>query len=286
MSRTRLVRALALLACLAACSTACTGDPAPPVAARTSSPLRLVASVAQFRFDEGTRHLKAGVTNDSDREIRVSQATIVWDGLAFPTVPVGGGAVLPGQTAAFTISYGAPQCSQPPATEPVLVAVVDGRTTRLPLTVEDPQLLVRLQAKACAAQRLDEVASVDLRLATTTEEVRGEEYLPGDLVLRRRPGSPGRVRLVDLGGSVLVELVPRSGGTPRAALATDRLVLDYRVLLGSAHRCDPHALSQSSQTFLFSAYVRVGDDPTQRVILPVTRAQQDLLFGIIHRDCS
>ncbi|MEO5709900.1 MAG: hypothetical protein ABIQ59_08760 [Nocardioidaceae bacterium] len=285
-ARTRLARALALAACLAAGTTACTGDPAPPAAARTAPPLRLVASVAQFRFDEGTRHLKAGVTNHSDRQIRVSQATIVWDGLAFPTVPVGGGAVLPGQTAAFTISYGAPQCSQPPATKPVLVAVVDGRTTRLPLQVEDPQLLVRLHAKACAAQRLDEVASVDLRLSTATETVRGEEYLPGHLVLRRRPGATGRVRLVDLGGSVLLELVPRSGGAPRAALAGDRQVLDYQVLLGSAHRCDPHALSQSSQTFLLSAYVRVGDDPTQRVILPVTSAERDRLFGILHRDCS
>ena len=89
------------------------GRPATRDADRTGdtlSALRLVASVAQFRFDEGTRNLKAGVTNDSDEDIRVSQATIAWDGFAFPTVPVAGGVVHPGQTAAFSIAYGAPEC--------------------------------------------------------------------------------------------------------------------------------------------------------------------------------
>ena len=285
MPRARSLLAPALLAAVVACSAACSGDPGPEAATPTPAPLRLVASVAQFRFDEGTHRLKAGVTNHSDREIRVSQATIVWDGLAFPTVPVTGGEVLPGQTAAFTISYGAPQCSQPPATEPVLVAVVDGRTTRLPLRVEDPQLLDRLHAKACAAQRLGDEASVDLRVATATETLAGEEYLPADLVLRHRPGATARVRLVDLGGSVLLTLTPRSGGPARAELAPGQEVLSYPVLFGSAHRCDAHALGQSSQTFLVSAYVRLDGQPTQRVILPLSTAERNRLMAVVHRDC-
>ena len=280
MPRTRVLLALVLLACLVGCS----GDPAPR-ATPARAPLHLDASVAQYRFDEGTRNLKAGVTNNSDREIRVSQATIVWDALAFPTVPITGGPVLPGQTAAFTIAYGAPQCSQPPATKPALVAVIDGRTTRLPLRVEDPQLLVRLHAKACAEQRLDGVASVELHLGTDTATVRGEEYLPGDLVLRHRPGSTGRLRLVDLAGSVLLDLVPRDGGAARAVLEPGQEELAYPVLMGSAHRCDPHALGQSSQTFLVSAYVRLDGQPTQRVILPLSTAERNRLMAVVHRDC-
>ena len=84
MSRRRLL-ALTLLACL----TCLGGCSAPPGQRTQPAPLRLDASVTQFRFDEGTRNLKAGVTNNSDREIRGSRATIVWDGLAFPTVPEG-----------------------------------------------------------------------------------------------------------------------------------------------------------------------------------------------------
>jgi hypothetical protein len=167
------------------------------------------------------------------------------------------------------------------------VADVDGRSRRLPLRVEDPGLLVRLQAKACAEQRLADAARVDLRLATRTVELDGEEYLPGDVVLRRRDGSAAPVRIVDLGGSVLLELLPRGG---RAALpgvlAGDRDVLAFPVLLGSAHRCDAHARGQSSQTFLLSAYLRLAGRPVQRVVLPLTSAERDRLLGVIDRDCG
>ena len=110
---------------------------------------------------------------------------------------------------------------------------------------------------------LDRAATVHLRLATSTETLRGEEYLPGRLVLRHRPGATGPVRVVDLGGSVLLDLVPRAGrdALPGRAARRTRTVLAFPVLMGSAHRCDPHALGQSSQTFLISAYVRLGSDP-------------------------
>lgn len=274
----------AALLCLlpAGCTSGSSNDrPAAP-----RSPTRLDASVAQFRFDEGTRRLKAGVTNDGRADIRVTRATIDWDGLAFPTLPLPDEAVHPGQTAAFTIAYGEPRCAPGPVGRPVLVATVDGRSRRLPLRVEDPGLLRRLRAKACAQQQLARQASVELRLADRSATVAGEEQLPGGLVVEHRPGATGVVTVVDLGGSVLIDLQPRAG---RAALPSSlrphrrRLVLP--VLLGSAHRCDAHALGQSSQTFLISAYVRLGSHPTQRVILPLSTADKELLNGIVHRDC-
>ena len=143
------------------------GRPAvPPLADRVHRPLRaarpeppaalrLDASVAQFRFDEGTRNLKAGVTNDGDRDIRVTPGHHRLGRPSpsrpsrSPTTPV-----QPGQTAAFTIAYGAARCAaRPSRADPVLVAVVTGAPLRLPLRVEDPGLLLRLHAKACAQQR-------------------------------------------------------------------------------------------------------------------------------------
>ncbi len=278
--------ALATALCMVALSaTGCSADRA-PASRHGAAALRLDASVAQFRFDEGTRNLKAGVTNNGDRDIRVSQATILWDGFAFPTVPIPGDAVEPGQTAAFTIRYGAPRCDRPPTARAVLVAVVDGRARRLPLRVEDPRLLVRLHATACAQQRLDEAATVTLRLGRRPVLADGEEYLPGSLVVRHRRGATDRVRVVDLGGSVLLDLVPRDG--PAAlpgVLRPDRAALVFPVLLGSAHRCDAHALGQSSQTFLISAYVRLDDRPTQREILPLDPGDRDRLIALVHRDC-
>jgi hypothetical protein len=247
--------------------------------------LRLHASVAQFRFDEGTHNLKAGVTNSGRSDIRVDRATIVWPGFAFPTVELPDDPVPPGETAAFTIAYGAPRCAPLVGAEPVLVADVDGRTRRLPLHVDEPGLLGRLRVKACGQQRLDAVARVHLRLATRTVHKAGEEYLPGVIVLRRRAAG-GALHIVDLGGSVLIDLVPRDG--PRALPATlpsGRSLLRFPVLFGSAHRCDAHALGQSSQTFLLSAYVRVPGLAVQRELLRLDDADRSRLFGVVHRDC-
>jgi hypothetical protein len=280
--------AWAMLAACAALLTGCTADRAAP-AAPAPSPVathRLDASVTQFRFDEGTHRLKAGVSNRAARDVRISRATISWSGMAFPTVPLSSDPIPPGQATAFTISYGAPQCAQPPTRPPVLVATVDGRTRRLPLRVEDPGLLRRLRLKACAEQLLRRAVRVHWRVATRTVHRAGQEYLPATLVLRHRPGSVDRVAVVDLGGSVLVELRPRAGREALPArLAAHRPALVLPVLLGSGHRCDGHALSQSSQTFLFSAYLRLDDRPTQREILPVSAAERDRIIGVVHRSC-
>jgi len=273
---------LALL--LTALGTGCSGGPERSPA---PAPLRLDASVAQYRQDEGTRNLKAGVSNDGDQDIRVSRATIAWPALDFPVVTLPGEAIHPGQTAAFVIAFGTPRCAGRPTTDPVLVAEINGRELRLPLRVEDPGLLVRLHAKACAQQNLDRAASVRLQPATSTEQVGGEEHLPADIVVRRRPGTTERVRIVDLSGSVLIDLVPRAGRQALPGeLGPQRGTLRFPVLFGSAHRCDPHALGQSSQTFLVSAYVRLGDRPPLRVVLPLAPGERDRIMGVIHRDCT
>jgi hypothetical protein len=278
------VPAVLVAALLAVLGTGCTArsEPAPEPQA-----LRLVASVTQFRFDEGTRNLKAGVTNDGHGDIRVSRATIAWSAFAFPTLDLPDDAVHPGQTAAFSIAYGEARCATRPTTRPVLVAVVNGRTLRLPLRVEDPGLLLRLHTKDCARQRLDRAADFGFRVARHTERLSGTEYLPADIVLRRRGGATERVRVVDLDGSVLVDVLPRGG--PRSLpgdLPPGRRTLTFPVLLGSAHRCDAHALGQSSQTFLLSVYLRLGDGAAQRVVLPLSPADRARLIGVVDRDCA
>src|SRR3954449_2927274 len=106
--RRRLLAAFAVISGL--CAAGCTSTPKPDPAVPEVPSGQLDASVAQFRFDEGTRHLRAGVTNNSKRDIRVSSATIAWDGFMFPKVPIADDLVKPGLTAAFEIAYGAPRC--------------------------------------------------------------------------------------------------------------------------------------------------------------------------------
>jgi urease beta subunit len=245
--------------------------------------------VAQFRFDEGTRRLSAGVTNRGERAVRVSSATISWAGFAFPTVPLTDpqADAQPGQSVAFTIRYGAARCDSPPRDAPVMVVVVDGRTRRLPLQVQDPQLLVRLHRKACAQQRLAEVADIGLRIGRRDVVADGEHYLTATLTVRRHPGATGRVSIVDLSGSVLIEL--RTRGHHVLPVSTDDPALrggTLPLLVGAPHRCDAHARSQSSQTFLLSAYVRLDDGPTQRIIMIPTIAEQTRVLALIDRVCG
>jgi hypothetical protein len=248
---------------------------------------RLHASVNQFRNQEGTRQLKAGITNNGRTEIRVTRATIDWPGLEFPTVRMPDDAVLPGQTAAFTIEYGQPRCDRPPSSRPRLVAAVNGRNRRLPLHVDDPGLLERLRVKTCAAERLAGVATVQLRLARRTVRSGGREQLPATVVLRRRAGSTDAVRVVDLAGSVLIDLEPRDGSAALPALLRPAdTVLSLPVRFGSTQRCNGHAQSQSQQTFLFSVYLRLGARPPQREILALSNAERDRLIGLVERGCG
>src|SRR3954453_1535657 len=102
-----------VMASTVALSAGCTSDHRPRVVA-SRQPVRVDASVAQFRYAEGTPDLRAGVTNPGERTIRVSSATISWDGFGFPPVRIPDPQTLPGNTAAFTIAYGAPRCGHRP----------------------------------------------------------------------------------------------------------------------------------------------------------------------------
>ncbi len=277
-----------LIACvlLGGCTTGPAPAPDPPGDSPRAEPLRLDASVAQFRFDEGTRNLKAGIVNEGRTPVRISAGTIDWDGFAFPTISIPDADIPPGQAAAFTIAYGAPRCDREPAAEPTMVAVVDGQTRRLPLRVEDPGLLLRLHDKACARRRLDAVATVRLQLSKRTETVAGEEYVPARVVLRHRPGATARVRLTELGGSVLFDLVPRAGqGALPVDLSAGATRVVVPVLAGSAGRCDDHARSQSSQTFLWSLYVRLDGGAQQRIVTIPDEAEQTRLLALLDRAC-
>lgn len=248
---------------------------------------RLRASLTQDRFAEGTRSVLAGVTNASRRTVRITDAQVDWPGLSFPSVHLDESRIEPGETAAFTVEYDQARCDAPVQATPRMQVRVDDRAMTLPLHVDIPGLLGRLRDDACAEQRLTSVASVQLRLSRTTEMVRGTEQLPAEVVVERRPGSTAPVTIEDLAGSVLISLSPRAGGgTLPASLSSgqDRLVLP--VLLASTGRCDGHARSQSSQTFLLGIFVRRGGDPVQRVVQIPKRAEQERLLAMLDRVCG
>lgn len=285
MSSTGTRPVAALVALALTLGAGCSSTSAPDETARTSR-TDLDASIAQFRSDEGSARLTAGVTNDGKRTIRVTAATIRWGGLRFPVVRLDGAAVPPGETAVFTTSYGAAGCDTEPGAGPMLIAVVDGRRTTLPLTQDDPTLFRRLHTSTCARQRLDAVATVRVVTARSLERVSDGFALPAAIVLTRRSGSTEPLRLVDLAGSVLLTLSAADGRRALpVVLRPEQQEVRVPVTFGSTHRCDGHSLGQSQQTFVLSAYLRVPGDSVQRQILHLTERDLAALQEVIDRSC-
>ena len=266
MRRTYAVAACCLLA------TGCGGSVSTPRVPEQD----LAASTTQCRNQEGTRALRTGLTNNSTHSIEVGTATFVWPGFAWPDVHVDQ-TVPAGQTAAFDMTYGDARCDHRPPRKASMEVEVNGSRRTLPMQVQDAGLLIRLWRQQCALRSLAGAASVRL----LPGHLDGPRYLSSIALTRRSGDAP--VRIVDVGGSVIIDML----APPRPRVLTGsarslRLPITFR----PSDRCDPHSLSQSQQTFLLSAYLRVGNAPVVRLILPLSHRVHAELQHMIDRYCT
>ncbi len=271
---------LVLLLTLGACGGS--GDPKPP----TPPDSELDATAGQSRFDEGTRNVPTGITNNSSKPITVTAARISWDGFDWTTSKLSKESVPPSQTAAFVSHFGRANCAAKPA-DPRLTAVINGVRRDLPLKVDESGLFDRLRTSVCAQQRLDAAASLKMTIGESVLRDQGVPYFAGTVSLER-PRTPGEpVTVVDLGGSVLFNVLPREGRRLRPVSlepAAESLTIPIRV--GPTQRCSAHARGNTSQPFLFSVFTRTGQDPVHRTITVPDKATQLRLLDLIDRYCA
>lgn len=245
------------------------------------------ASVVQQRIDEGTRRIGVEVAVDQTTSLYVVGVQLRSAG--FETLPTTAKdtAFAPGQVIDLTTLYGKPLCDGADPTRGLsAVLTIENstgrqRTLKVPVTARGVGLVRRLHEGECATVRLRQAASISYT-AFTRANIDGDEVLAGALELERPTnGGSGELVLVDsLSGSVLFDFLPTAEGTPRyvARLVPGAERLRLPVLIGSNGRCDQHARSQSTQTFLFSAYVRVGSAVEHReIVVPPRRLQRQAL---------
>lgn len=271
-------------------STACSPSVTPPPPPPSPSPTALRLSLSQPRWDEGTRTLRVAVINDGATPISVSSATIQSAGFQPEVAAVDDGVTEPGGIAGFAVQHGDAICGDAEVAPVSLSVTVDDSERVLPLEPDDEALLGRLHEQDCRQQRLDAAATLRLDFDEQTVVRNGEEYLLGALVVQRPPDADSvePVTVVSFRGSVLLSLGPDARRLHKRLPVTLRPSaeqLRVPVLTGSEHRCDPHALTNSSQTFLFNSFVRIGDDPVQRVLTIPSAAAKRQLGAIIDRDC-
>ncbi len=253
------------------CTTSADPDPARP---------DLSVSVSQPRPDEGTRTLRGAVVNNGSATVEVTSVRLAWSRLTAGPVAVGE-ALAAGDIAGFTLEHGAARCGDAAGEPPSVAVEIDGSETTVPLDPDDAATLRLLHERACAAQRLARVARVDLHLSGHASSGR----LPGRVVVRRRAGASTPVTVVDVAGSVLLRLAPRDVRLP-ARLDPDARRLTVPVQLASTRRCDAHAVTNSSQTFLLNIYLRLDDGPEQRVIAFPEPGPRRALVRLMERACE
>lgn len=280
----------------------CSGDASPPATSpgrsgaptsgttRTTSapaaPVRFHATLLQYRPDEGTNRLEVELTNQGTGTVTVRAVRIEWPGLrGAPTTPTAT-AYVPGQTIDLTTTYGAAVCGGPPSTtQPrAWVRLAGGAPVTVQLDRHGSDMLRRFWARDCALQRVAAAASVHLGRSFHSVHIGGQEYLRGSLLLRRPTADASTpVTVTTLTGSVLLRFVAPPDAPLPVTLAAGGPALAVPVLIGSTFRCDDHGRSQSTQTYLLSAYVRLGDDRDQHRVIVVpdagVRAQAQSLMN-------
>lgn len=280
-------RSGALLALLTAAGLPACGAASPARVAAQASPA-LTADVQQFRRDAERRVVQIALTNAAAAPVAVEQVALSSPGFG-PVPPTTSEAQLqPGSRTNFPVPYGDPRCATDATVAPAVALVTirggDGTARAVTLSLasgEDD--LERVRAKDCTQQALRR--AVRLSLDDWRLEQDAEGHVARAQLRLRREKTAEAVSVDDFGGNVLYTIRARPpAAAPLVTLAADQadtvLPLDVR-----ATRCDPHALAESKQSYVFRLYLVVGTSPAA---LTTVRADGDgsrLLDELTARSC-
>ena len=233
----------------------------------------LVATIGTNRLYALDRGLGLGLRNVGDEPVMVREIQL--ESPLFATVPLVAEEVLlmpGGRRFVLPVPYGEVQCDgEPDETFAVVVVVDGGEQLRMPAGEDYPGAIGRLHARECAAAAVRERADLHFGDRWT----RDGDAVSGELVLEQlRPGEP--VTVDDAAGSVIFTIRFDDDEPPILRVTDDEPLAGVPVTI-SAERCDPHALGESKRTFIFLAWVAVGEAEPVAMDLEPTGAARSAL---------
>ncbi len=252
---------------------------------------RLHATLLQYRTDEGTNRLEVELTNRSGGPVTVRSVQLTWSGVhAAPRTPKDT-TYVPGQIIDLTTTYGVASCGGAAPTDPprARVTLAGGEELDLTLDRHGASMMRQFRTRDCGLARLKAIASISISRAFRDVRTAAGEHLSGTLFIRRSDIEPSTsqdgVTITDTTGSVLLTFTPDEH-LP-ATLGPGDPLLRLPISIGVGPRCDAHGLSQSTQTYLFSAYAKINDrGPQQRVILIPDDSVKAQAQAMLERACQ
>jgi hypothetical protein len=289
---------LALAGGVLASLTACSEEPTGP---RPVEP-DLEASVVQLRFEEGSTTLHLDVHNRGDAPVEVSSVRLDGSTLTTPEAqPVvdADRLIEPGQTLTAPTRYVKPDCSGGDDPPVLRVTLSDGTVRDVELDDSGRALVDSLAGSVCGLRRVRETLRIRFLPRWRIEKTGGTATASGVLAIDRVPSSSEAADLdiVDLRGSVLLDFTTAEPADASQTSWRTRVPATFTVTADQDHvrlpvtlvpngRCDAHALSQSSQTFLLNVFIQPEGLPEQRLVLSPTMAARGRIFELIRHSCG
>lgn len=263
---TLLLGALAAVALLAGCSPAT--DPVDPPG---SPALALVSPLQQSRSDSDRRVLALPVRNITGATVTVTDLQLDTGRFAgLPPAPRSD-PLQPGERVDLRLPYGPATCPGASRPERVVLGLRVGDAPRhiQEVALSSPvQVLDRVHAEECREREVAAAFGTRLEASGPAARVRGVPVLPARLVITRR-ASDAAVRVVELEGSRLYDLLPVHRAAPLLALGPGQAEAAVPVRVSLAG-CQAHVVSQANQVYDFFVNLeRDGQPAPERVALPV-----------------
>jgi hypothetical protein len=257
--------------------TGCSSSPAAPREAGPAAP-RVRLSFIQQRIDEGTSRANLRLISREGRQLTVSGIGLDWEGYGGSFRRVYETTVAARQTLDLRMQMPSPSCGPAPAPAYGIV-VLDGVTVRARIDASGEGYLHRMWQRACDQRAVSKAVSI--RYAGPWRSVRafGWDGVQGRMEVVRRSGSQA-VTLTELTGSVLFDLHAEPVVLPPGAASASSPVVFV------PGRCDAHGLSQSQQTFVFRATVRLDAGRRMRVYAEPDDATRRVANGMLRKACG
>jgi hypothetical protein len=285
------VAAVTAILLVAACGTdRSAGGPASTAATTTgpdiaSTPPDGVSLFADYpRYLWHKRRLSVATTNDRDLPIQVSVIALRTDHFLDLEPEPKSTTIAPGARVDIQTDFGELRsCDDEPGREPMVlmrIATEPGGTTDDYLIPIDPAPLDDIRRIECAARRVDDAATIGF---SDERSIDGLVMTTGIDVARLDGDEP--VGISSIQGSVIITMKPIAAAAeplltlaPGASSGTVPIELEIT-------RCDPHAVGQSTLTFVLSAFVTIGDAAPHKLTLDLDADMRAELQAMI-TECS